>query len=35
MRVQDTDGGDCVAWRQARLRNSGSAGGFGILEVNL
>jgi hypothetical protein len=35
IRVHDTDGGDCIAWRRARLMSSGSAGEVGILEVNL
>lgn len=35
VRVHDTDSGDCVAWRRARLVTSGAAGAIGVLEVNL
>lgn len=35
VRVHDTDGGDCVPWYQARLCNSGVAGAFGILELDV
>lgn len=34
VRVDGTDGGDCVAWKHARLLTSGSAGEVGELEVN-
>jgi hypothetical protein len=35
IRVGDTDGGDCVPWTRARLLNSGSAGGIGVLDIRM
>lgn len=35
VRVHDTDSGDCVPWRRARLLNSGGAGELGRLDVRV
>jgi hypothetical protein len=35
IRAHDTDSGDCFPLRRARLLSSGSAGEYGLLEVNL